>query len=96
MMVEVLRRYSNRDDLQKSLVGMLGRIETGDRTDVPGVQSVVNAHSTRSPVRERLSGEALCQLVSRSQDGTPKRVLATDYGISLSSVKRLLRNRKPL
>jgi hypothetical protein len=92
--VEVLRRYSNRDDLIKPLVSVLERIEAGDRTDVPGVQSVVNTEPNRPPVRERLSADDVGQLVRRFRDGTPKRVLVAEYGVSLSSVKRLLRRHR--
>jgi hypothetical protein len=40
------------------------------------------------PVRDRLGDQAVRELVASFQSGVP---LATRYGISLSSVKRLLR-----
>jgi hypothetical protein len=94
--VEVLRRYSNREDLLKPLVSVLERIKAGDQADMPGVQSVVSADPSRPPVRERLSADDIDQLVRRFCGGTAKRVLVAEYGISLSSVKRLLRRHRQI
>jgi len=88
--VEVLRRYSNREDLVKRAQDVLRRIEENDQTDEPGVRSAVRGGGL-APVRERLSDAGLAELVARFRAGTPKHELATRYGISLSSVKRILR-----
>ena len=58
------------------------------------VQPVVRADPSRPPIRERLSAEDICQIVRRFRDGTAKRVLAAEYDISLSSVKRLIRKNR--
>jgi hypothetical protein len=90
--VEVLRRYSNRRDLLKPLVSVLERIEAGDCEDVPGVQS----HGPLEPwrVNDRLSAAELQELVNQLQAGVSRPKLAQRYGISLSSVKRLLRKQR--
>jgi len=92
--VEVMRRYSNFPDLLKSVQKVLRRIEEDDQTDEPGVQSTGQGGGL-VPVRERLSETDLVELVASFQAGTPKHALATRYGISLSSVKRVLRKMRP-
>ena len=89
-MVEVLRRYSNRGDLVKSVQDVLRRIEEGDQDNEPGVRSTVRGGGLR-PVRERLSEAELGELAASFQAGTPKHRLAARYGISESSVSRVLR-----
>jgi len=86
--VEVLRRYSNRGDLVKSVQTVLRRIEEADQTDEPGVLSTGR---DGGPVRKRLSEADLAELVASFRAGTPKHELAARYGVSLSSVKRVLR-----
>jgi hypothetical protein len=73
---------------------VLTRIRDNDQTELPGVQSVVKANPARPPVRDRLTPDDIMQLVDRFCGGTPKRVLAAEYGISMSSVKRLLRRHR--
>jgi len=45
-------------------------------------------------VADRLSGQDIEVLIQAFLDGTPKWRLAEQYGISLGSVKNLLRERK--
>lgn len=87
--VDLLVRYSNRQDSLSNLVKVLQRIEGEDQQAEPGVQS-----PEPSPLRglARLSPDDVRQLAASFQTGTPKHVLAHRYGISLSTVKRLLRN----
>jgi hypothetical protein len=92
--VEVLRRYSNSLDLLKRVQDVLRRIEENDQTDEPGVHSTGRGGGL-VPVRERLSEADLSELVASFQAGTPKQELAARYGISLSSVKRVLRKARP-
>jgi hypothetical protein len=91
--VEVLRRYSNRPDLLGPLVDVLGRIEAGDQDDEPGV------HSTRrggrlAPVSERLGEGAIREMVEKFRTGVPKGRLVEEFGISMSSVKRVIRRHR--
>jgi hypothetical protein len=89
-MVEVMRRYSNRPDLLGPLLEVLRRIEAGDRDDEMGVCATGRGGGL-TPVRERLSVDELAELVASRRAGTRLRDLATQYGISLSSAKRILR-----
>jgi hypothetical protein len=89
--VEVLRRYSNRSDLVRSVQNVLDRIAAGDKTDEPGVLST-SANGGLEPVRERLGEAGVAELVASRRTGTPLMELAERYGISLSSVKRVLRD----
>ena len=58
--------------------------------------------STASPTRarnwrvvDRLGEQVIRELLRDSRDGTSQRELAERHGISLSSVKRILRKRSP-
>jgi hypothetical protein len=90
--VEVLRRYSNFPDLVKRVQEVLRRIEENDRDDEPGVHSTGHGGGL-VPVRERLGEADVHAIVERFRAGEAKHRLATEYGISLSSVKRLLRGK---
>lgn len=91
--VEVLRRYSNFSDLVKRVQEVLRRIEENDQGDEPGVCSTGRGGGL-APVRERLGEAGLAELVTSFRGGTPKHELAARYGISLSSVKRVLWQRR--
>jgi hypothetical protein len=91
-LVEVLRRYSNKSDLVRIMLDVLCRIEENDQTDEPGVLSTGKGGGL-PPVRDRLSDADVRELETRFRAGTAKHVLASEYGISLSSVKRVLRER---
>lgn len=94
--VEVLRRYSNLPDLLTRMQDALRRIEEENQDDEPGVCSTGRGDGlVPVPVRERLGEAGLADLVASFRAGTPKHELATRYGISLSSVKRVLRQRRP-
>ena len=69
---------------------LLRRIEEWDQAAEPGVACTAHGGG-RIPVRERLSDQDVDDLVHRFRAGTPKHKLASYYGISLSSVKRLLK-----
>ncbi len=89
--VEVMRRYSNRPDLLGPMLDVLRRVEDGDKEDEPGgVES-----RECGPLRpsDRLSEADVREVVNRFRAGVPKRRLAVEYGMSLSTVKRLLRKR---
>ena len=88
--MEVLRRYSNLSGLSTSVQDVLRRIEENDQADEPGVCSTGRGGGL-VPVRERLSEANLDELATSFRDGTSKHELAARYGISLSSVKRVLR-----
>jgi hypothetical protein len=88
--VEVLRRYSNLPDLLKRMHGLLRRIEENDQTNEPGVCSTGRGGGLVT-IRERLAEADLGAMVASFQRGTIIRVLAGQYGMCESSVKRVLR-----
>jgi hypothetical protein len=90
--VEVLRRYSNLPDLLKRVQTVLRQIETNDRTDEPGVRSTGRGGGL-VPIRERLAEADLDEMVAGFQRGTTIPVLASQYDVCESSVKRALRER---
>jgi hypothetical protein len=88
--VEVLRRYSNRSDLVRSVQTVLEWIDISDQADEPGVCSTGRGGG-QTPLRKRLTEAEMAELVASFRAGTPKYVLAERYGISPSSVKRILK-----
>ncbi|MEV6013755.1 hypothetical protein AB0M29_44390 [Streptomyces sp. NPDC051976] len=91
--MDLVRRYSNHPEVAADLVASLkalhaerGRVEVGR----------VNITSTgRAPSRgrvvDKLSDEQVSALIGEFHAGTIRKELAAKYGISLSSVTRLLR-----
>lgn len=91
--MELLRRYSNHDDLLKPLVSILERISD----ELPATEKEAQVASADGPtprtshVSDRLTPAEIKTLVTSYLAGSTIRVLAEQYGISNSSVKRLLR-----
>jgi hypothetical protein len=87
-----MRRYSNRPDLLGPMLEVLRRVKEGDHTEEPGgVQS--REGGTLRP-NDRLSEPDVRQIVERFRAGEPKHRLAAAYGMSLSTMKRLLRKHR--
>jgi hypothetical protein len=91
--VELLSRYSNREDLLKPLVNVLERINSEPEPDEPQDQlpSADGPDPRPWQVTDRLSPADIKTLVKSFLAGDTIRVLAERYGISTTSVKRLLR-----
>jgi hypothetical protein len=87
VLLDLLVRYSNHDDALRRVTGVLRRVEQDDQADEAGLPFA----GPRPRGLATLSGDDVRQLVSSFRAGTAKRVLAERYGISESSVKRLLR-----
>lgn len=91
--VELLHRYSNRDDLLKPLVSVLERVSDGR----PAGQEEAQLVSADGPtprawqLSDRLSPADVQALVKSYLAGSTIGALAKQYGIGTSSVKRLLR-----
>jgi hypothetical protein len=88
--VELLRRYSNRDDLLKHLVSVLERVNE----ELPASHEEPQLASADAPspqawrVSDRLSLTDIKILVDSYLAGSTLRDLAEQYGISTTSVKR--------
>jgi hypothetical protein len=90
--VELVRRYRNRPDLQERLGQARFRAtQLGDRE--PDLRQVAVSGRVSGPwrVRDRLTDADLQCLIGEFLAGTPKRVLAERYAISLGTVKNILR-----
>lgn len=94
-MVELLRRYSNRSSLLGPMLDVLRRIEGGDQSEElrSGVMARRGDDGLRRP-SDRLSEMDVREIVSRFSAGVAKHRLAVDYGMSLSTMKRLLRRHR--
>jgi DNA-binding NarL/FixJ family response regulator len=92
-LMDLMAVYSNRRDLADALVSAVQQLRKAQAQTEASVQSVRSAPpSTRQwRVGDRLSQDDGEQLVVAFTAGTPKRELAERYGISESSVKRLIR-----
>lgn len=86
-----MRRYSNRENLVKSIQNVLRRIGEQDQTDEPGVVSTGRGGRDVTSVRERLGEGGVQALVASRRAGATMRELVERYGISESSVKRLVK-----
>jgi len=91
-LVELLRRYSNRDDLVKPLVSVLKRIS--EEPPVREEDQLVSADGSTPrawQLSDRLTPADVNALVKYYLAGSTIRALAEQYDIGISSVKRLLR-----
>jgi hypothetical protein len=90
-MVELRGRLSNPDERQ--LVRDVRAVMDGKVAQVASSEQAAT-YSVRiapQPVRARLGDEAVAELVAAFVAGTTCQELSDRYGVSLSSVKRLLR-----
>ena len=88
--MEVMRRYSNLPDVLKRAQDVLRWIEENDQTDEPGCARPVRAVDW-CPFGNGWARRPCGSWRRTGGTGTPLRTLAERYGISLSSVKRVLR-----
>lgn len=95
--MELVRHYSNRYELLDDLDQAARRLARAVAAD-PGGEPVSVRSTGRVgrvlAVRDRLSEADVRAIVEKFEAGTPKHQLAEMYGISLSSVKRLLRRHR--
>lgn len=92
--MELVRRYSNRLDLRDRLGQTLRRVQ--EEKDAPTeAASVSGRRSAVFKIKDRLSPEDIEAMVQafRAGDAT-RQVLADQYGLSLSSVKNVLRQQR--
>ena len=92
--VVLMEPFSNTRAPLVRLLGVGHRLHDGD--EEPELTAVETYSPARPPVRvcDRLSPEQVLQLITNYHTGKIARALAEDYGISLSSVKRLLRQHR--
>jgi hypothetical protein len=90
--VELVRRYSNRSDLQERLdkAHHIAHERRGPSQGSDG-DFVSGGASDVWRLSDRLSEEDVEEIILLFLAGTPKRVLAEQFGASLSSIKALVR-----
>ncbi len=88
--MELLRRYSNSYKLVTPLVGLLQLVKAGDRSGPPVVQS---APASLRWLSRKLAAGNRERMVERYLAGETAAALAERYGVSLKSVRRILRER---
>jgi hypothetical protein len=98
-LVDLVRAYSNRLDLLDELVTALQQLQRAVQAEQQAPPQRISVQSTASDsqprrVGDRLGTAAVSQLVTDFAGGMPKRVLAERYGVSESSIKRLLRQHR--
>jgi uncharacterized protein (DUF433 family) len=99
LLVDLLARYSNRHDLCDDLEHHAEelRTELGREPRDPSVRVSVRSVQPEAKVRrvaDRLGSAKVQAILERFEKGTSKHILAEEFGISLSSVKNLLRTNK--
>jgi hypothetical protein len=88
--VGVLARYSNREDLANALSDLLQRLERATPGTERQPRQVAARPHVRRPVRYRLTEADMGRLVELYRSGATGKELAAQFGIGLSSAKRLL------
>lgn len=86
--LELCRRYSNRDDLLKPLAAVLRLIETGDQTNEPGICSA--PREFQRLLNDRLTKADIAGMIERFKEGATLKQVANEFGICVKSVQRVL------
>ena len=98
--MELVRRYCNRADLQERLSEARSRASQRGRQEPDSQEDSVSGRVPGSwQVRDRLTAGDVESLIAEFQAGTSKRMLAEQYAVSVSTVKRILRKhgvRRPI
>lgn len=91
-----MRAYSKRPDIADALVKAVQHLRQAEEHTANQPMSVRSAGRSkrRWRVADRLTKADVQRLVEAFQGGTPKWKLAEQYGISASSVQRLVRKHR--
>jgi hypothetical protein len=89
--VGVMRRYSNRPDLLEQLRRVAVIMSDGVQGDGVGAEVTTECVIRSRRLRDRFSSDDLHVMIDIYQSGTTARQVAEKFGVSLRSVKRLLR-----
>jgi hypothetical protein len=90
--VEIVTYYSNRPDLLSDLRRTCRAVFDPDE-DLTLPDAPASPGGCDWRLSDRLSNQDIETIIKEFLSGTPKHALAARYGISLSSVKNLLRRR---
>ena len=94
--VDLVRAYSNRLDLANMLVTTSNQLRQAREQAGDSSESVHSAGRRDQAwrVSDRLSEADTRALIAAFAEGTPKRELARHYGVSESSLKRIIRRHR--
>jgi len=87
--VELCRRYSNRVELVKPLVSVLGKINYNTMDSENDLPALVSNDPSLWRLSDRLTEEDIDKIVTSGQDGVPMEALAGQFDVSRSSIKRI-------
>lgn len=94
--VGLLVRYSNRPDLCDDLHRAIERLRTATAREAAWTLDRVSVCSERKPsvwkVADRLSEADVAEIITRFERGTAKRILAEQFGIGMTALKKLLKH----
>jgi len=88
VLVELVRRYSNRADLREQLAQARSKVRQPREQEHESSEAAWGR--TPGMRRNRLSDADIERLITEFLAGTPKRELADRYAVSLSTVKNTL------
>jgi DNA-directed RNA polymerase specialized sigma24 family protein len=96
MVAEFVRRYANRPDLLDDLIRLAATLTSSAGTSPDGepYEPGMAQRGRQRLLSNLLSPADVQRLVARFHAGVAKRKLAAEFGISESSVKRLLRRHR--
>jgi DNA invertase Pin-like site-specific DNA recombinase len=89
----VVRRYSNRPDLLEQLRKVAVILSDVSEDDWAGAKVTTGCVIRSRRLRDRFSSEDLQTMIDLYRLGTAAKQVAEKFGVSLRSVKRLLRER---
>jgi hypothetical protein len=94
--VGLLAHYSNRPDLCDDLGRAAELLRTEVTREALGAPARISARSVQPEphtwrIADRLTKDVVGAIVERFEQGTPKHILADEYGISLTAIRNLLK-----
>lgn len=89
--VELLRRYSNRPDLLGPLVSVLRRIKDPAEDGHETVTTITGRTASPDYVPYVLTEDNIRELIEAYRSGTTAKILAEQYGVHTSTIKKKLR-----
>lgn len=89
--MELLRHYANQPDLREELQRVAVILAEGGQDDGVGTENTPAAMRSPHLLRDRLYPDDLQAMIDLYKSSTPAKQVAEKYGVSLSSIKRLLR-----
>ncbi|WP_367131907.1 resolvase [Saccharothrix sp. HUAS TT1] len=91
MVVELLRRYSNRPDLLGPLVSVMQKINDPAADGHERVTTIEGRTASPGYVRQVLIEQNITELIDAYRTGSTAKALAERYSVHVSTIKKKLR-----